>query len=123
MPQAGHAGSDVFSRQIAVPPPPARARYAAAPPGEQHSRVPPSDDDSVASLEYSDRQRLAKERGEAATLDRSHSKVPRRAHPATCRCRRAAAPRFCQGLLSLSSLFSGKLWRIGRLLAARPGVS
>lgn len=74
---AGHAqGQDVFSRQIAVPPLPSKARYV-GPSGavEAASRVPPADEAALAGLEYSDRQRLMKERSEAAGLDRGHAKA------------------------------------------------
>ena len=75
--QAGHAGQDVFSRQIAVPPLPSKARYTGSTaPGEApSSHVPPVDDAALAGLDYSDRQRLLKERTEAAGIDRSQQKV------------------------------------------------
>lgn len=74
--QAGHAqGQDVFSRQIAVPPLPGKARFVAGAAAEAPSGVPPADDAALAGLEYSDRQRLMKERSEAAGIDRGHAKV------------------------------------------------
>jgi hypothetical protein len=75
--QAGHAqGQDVFSRQIAVPPLPSKARYAASGAAADFpSGVPPADEAALAGLEYSDRQRLTKERSEAAGIDRGHAKV------------------------------------------------
>lgn len=66
---------DVFSRQIAVPPLPGKARYDGGPATESPSRVPPADEASLAGLEYPDRQRLLKERSEAAGIDRGHAKV------------------------------------------------
>lgn len=41
----------------------------------QWLQVPPADEASLAGLEYSDRQRLMKERSEAAGIDRGHAKV------------------------------------------------
>lgn len=73
--QATHAGSDVFSRQIVVPPPPARARFVGESPGEFPSRVPNTEADMLTSLEYTDRQRLLKERADAAAMDREHAEV------------------------------------------------
>lgn len=73
--QAGHTGSDVFSCKIAVPPPPQHARFSTTAPAQSASRVPSTDDDALAALEYTDRQRLVKERSEAADLDRSHYKA------------------------------------------------
>jgi hypothetical protein len=74
--QAGHAqGQDVFSRQIAVPPLPTKARYVAGATADLPSGVPPADEAALAGLEYSDRQRLMKERSEAAGIDRGHAKV------------------------------------------------
>lgn len=75
--QAGHAqGQDVFSRQIAVPPLPTKARFAAGgAAAEAPSGVPPADEASLAGLEYSDRQRLMKERSEATGIDRGYAKV------------------------------------------------
>jgi hypothetical protein len=75
--QAGHAqGQDVFSRQIAVPPLPTKARFTAGgAAAEAPSGVPPADDAALAGLEYSDRQRLMKERSEATGIDRGYAKV------------------------------------------------
>ena len=75
--QAGHAqGQDVFSRQIAVPPLPTKARFTAGgAAAEAPSGVPPADEASLAGLEYSDRQRLMKERSEATGIDRGYAKV------------------------------------------------
>jgi hypothetical protein len=74
--QAGHAqGQDVFSRQIAVPPLPTKARFTAGGAAEAPSGVPPADDAALAGLEYSDRQRLMKERSEATGIDRGYAKV------------------------------------------------
>ncbi len=65
----------MFSRQIAVPPLPAKAHFPGGPHAEQLSRVPPANESALAALEYSDRQRLLKERSEAAGIDRGHAKV------------------------------------------------
>lgn len=66
----------MFSRQIAVPSLPSKARYVGLSGGaEAATRVPPADEADLAGLEYSDRQRLMKERSEAAGLDRGHAKV------------------------------------------------
>mmetsp|Transcript_13483 Transcript_13483/g.40790 ORF Transcript_13483/g.40790 Transcript_13483/m.40790 type:complete len:521 (+) Transcript_13483:285-1847(+) len=72
---AAHAGSDVFSRQIVVPPPPARARFVGKSPGELPSRVPNTETNMLTSLEYTDRQRLVKERADAAAMDREHAEA------------------------------------------------
>lgn len=104
---AGQAGSDVFSSQIAVAPPPQHARFVTAAPTRNDSRVPPANDDTLDALEYSDKQRLVQERSEAGDLDRSHHEVE--AEVATAKQQQAFFQKHLQELTIFKSRTSAAL--------------
>ena len=74
----------MFSRQIQVPPLPARAAYKPVAPGALPSALPAADAGLEANLGYSERQRLTREREEAAETERRAQAV--RAHLPIAAC-------------------------------------
>jgi len=66
---------DVFSTQIQVPPLPAKAQFSASPAQPAASRMPGSAADVEGSLGYSERQRVTREREEAAELEKKAQTV------------------------------------------------
>ena len=61
---------DVFSKQIQVPPLPPKAQFAPVPAAGAASQMPGGSADMEASLGYSERQRVLRERQEAAELEK-----------------------------------------------------
>ncbi len=66
---------DVFSKQIQVPPLPPKAQFTPVPAAAAASQMPGAATDLEASLGYSERQRMLRERQEAADLEKKAQAV------------------------------------------------
>ena len=74
----------MFSKQIQVQPLPPRAQFTPIPVAAAASQVPGSAADLEASLGYSERQRMAREREEAAELEKKAQAVRGGGRAACC---------------------------------------